>query len=78
MKREMYSMPNPRPIQNEEFKAKQFKAVGEVPEGVKLGKVAIAAKVPEDVEQLILALPRAERITWIRRVLTEAARKELT
>jgi hypothetical protein len=71
-------MPNPRPTQTEDFKAKQFKTVGEVPEGMKLGKIAIAAKVPQDVEKLILALPRAERITWIRRVLTEAARKELT
>lgn len=71
-------MPNPRPTQTEEFKNKQFKAVGDVPEGVKLGKTAIAAKVPEDVEKLILSLPKAERISWIRRVLTEAARTELT
>lgn len=71
-------MPNPHPTQTEEFKSKQFKAIGEVPEGVKLGKTPIAAKVPEDVEKLILALPKAERISWIRKVLTEAARRELT
>lgn len=70
-------MPNPHPVQTEKFKAQKFKAVGEVPEGVKLGKTTIAAKVPEDVEKLILALPKAERISWIRRVLSEAARKEL-
>lgn len=70
-------MPNPSPRQTEAFEAKKFKAIAPLPEGEKLGKRPISAKVPEDVEALIFALPQKERVHWLRRVLTDAARKDL-
>ena len=51
-----------------------FKPVSPEP----LSRHVIGAKVPVDVEKAIRALPSEERGKWIRRVLTEAARRELT
>ncbi len=43
----------------------------------KLSRCVIGAKVPIDVEQAVRALPSDKRSEWIRRVITEAARREL-
>jgi hypothetical protein len=52
----------------------RFKPVSPEP----LSRCVIGAKVPIDVEKAIRSLPSEERSKWIRRVLTEAARRELT
>lgn len=69
-------MPNPNPRQTEEFKAKQFQPVAPLPDE-KLASKPIAVKLGESVDAAIRALPQKERIVWLRRVLTEAARAEL-
>ncbi len=69
---------NPHPVQTQEFKKKQFKAVGEIPGDQPLAKKPISIKLPIDVNEAIRALPASERITWLRRVICDAAREELT
>jgi DNA-directed RNA polymerase specialized sigma24 family protein len=43
----------------------------------RLSSRVVGAKVSVDVEQAIRSLPAVERSAWIRRVLTEAAQREL-
>lgn len=68
---------NPSPVQTEEFKAKQFKAKGEIPGAYPLAKKATGVKLPTDVDEAIRALPEKERVIWLRRVICNAARTEL-
>lgn len=68
---------NPSPTQTEEFKSKQFKPLGDVPGDIPLAKRVFAIKLPSDVQEAIDALPKEKRLTWARRVLTNAARSEL-
>lgn len=70
-------MPNPNPVQTKEFKAKQFKAVGEIPGNQPLAKKVMGIKLPIDVDTAIRALPEEERVPWLRRVISEAAYNEL-
>lgn len=42
-----------------------------------LAKQATGVKLPVDIDALIRALPVAERSAWLRRIITEAALKEL-
>jgi hypothetical protein len=66
-------MPNPNP--RKEF-LKPYKPVG-MPADEPLGSQPIAVRVGQSIQAAIHALPRAERITWLRRVITEAAQREL-
>ena len=66
---------NPRPVQTEKFKQGWFKPQGEVPPGEKLAAKMLAVRVTESVDTAIRALP--EMSAWLRRVITEAARREL-
>lgn len=68
---------NPSPIQTEEFKQKRFRPVGDIPGDSPLSKKVIGVKLPVDVTEAIEALPKEERVSWLRRVLSEAARTEL-
>lgn len=68
---------NPSPIQTEEFKSKQFRPLGEVPGDMPLSKKVTGVRLPIDVQQAISALPKQEKITWLRRVISDAARTEL-
>lgn len=70
-------MGNPRPVQTEEFKAKQFKAYGEIPSSQPLSKKTTGVRLPIDIEAAIRRLPENERIPWIRKVICDAARAEL-
>ncbi len=70
-------MPNPSPVQNEKLKAKQFRPVGEVPGNVPLARKATYITLPIDVHEALEALPKEEKITWLRQLITDAARKEL-
>ncbi|MDS3860150.1 hypothetical protein RIF25_04960 [Thermosynechococcaceae cyanobacterium BACA0444] len=65
---------NPNPIQTPEFLAKQFPPAPDVPSNVKLGEpVAVALPLPIDTEVRRLK----NRSIWLRRVITEAAQREL-
>lgn len=66
-------MPNPNPTQNDALKAKQYKAQGVVVE--KLAKRPIAVKLPESIDSAVRATPQCA--AWLRRVITEAAQREL-
>ncbi len=68
---------NPRPVQTEEFKAKRYHAVGEIPGNQPLAKKATGVKLPVDVDAAIRALPMKERVMWLRRVICNAAQAEL-
>ena len=68
---------NPNPVQNEELKAKQFKRVDEVDEP--LAERATSVKLPISVDAVMrssFGTPQ-EKAAWLRRVITEAARREL-
>jgi hypothetical protein len=66
-------MPNPNPVPNEALRAKQFKPQGEITE--RLAKRAISVKLPESVDCLVRQNPQSS--AWLRRVITEAAQREL-
>lgn len=68
---------NPSPVQTEEFKAKQFKPVGEIPGNYPLAKKVTGVRLPIDVHDAIRALPEKERVIWLRRVICDAANREL-
>ncbi len=72
----MVSMPNPHPKQTEEFKKHWFKPVGECPPE-KLERTPVAVTVGKSIYGAIQKLDRPDRITWLRRVITEAAKREL-
>jgi len=69
-------MPNPNPRQTEEFKKHWFKPVGEAPPE-KLERTPVAVTVGKSIYAAIQSLDRPDRITWLRRVITEAAKREL-
>ena len=56
-----------------EFLDRQYKPQGEV-KG-KLAKGAIAVKLPEDIDKAVRNVPNMA--AWLRRVITEAAQREL-
>jgi len=70
-------MPNPSPKQTQEFKSKQFQAVGEIPGDLPLSRRNICIRLPADVQDAIDALPKEEKISWLRNVISNAVRKEL-
>jgi len=53
----------------------RFKPQGELPPGARLAKKPLAVKVLEEVDAVIRALP--EQSAWLRRVIGEAAEREL-
>ncbi len=69
-------MPNPNPKITKGFIEKQFKPVSDLPRE-KLAKQSLAVKLPQSIDQKIRAMPQKERIEWLRRVLIDAANKEL-
>ena len=66
---------NPRPIQTEKFKEGWFKPQGEIPPGEKLASKMLAVRVTESIDAAVRALP--EKSAWLRRVISEAAKREL-
>lgn len=44
----------------------------------KLAEKAISVKLPVDVDTVVRTLSNADRANWLRRIITEAAQKELT
>jgi len=70
-------MPNPSPRQTEEFKKHWFKRVGEAPTDEKLERTPVAVTVGKSIYEAIHRMDRPERITWLRKLITEAVRREL-
>ena len=70
-------MPNPSPKQTQEFKSKQFQALGDIPGDIPLSKKNITIRLPVDVQDALDALPKEEKITFVRSVLSDATRKRL-
>jgi hypothetical protein len=66
-------MPNPDPVQTEKFKSTWFKSDDDV--NGELSKIALSAKVPIDIDAVVRSLPN--KSAWLRRVITEAAQREL-
>ena len=66
---------NPRPVQTERFKQGWFKPQGEIPPGEKLASKILGVRVTEPIDAAVRALP--EPSAWLRRVIGEAARREL-
>lgn len=66
---------NPQPVQTPEFLAQQFRPAADVPADVELAKAAISVKLPVDVDAVVR--PMANRSEWLRRVIVEAAQREL-
>jgi hypothetical protein len=69
----MPNMPNPNPVQTEKFKSTWFRCDEDV-DG-ELSKIALSAKVPISIDAIVRSLPN--KSAWLRRVITEAARREL-
>jgi len=55
--------------------ATQFKPQGEIPPGARIAKRPLAVKVLEEVDSAIRSLP--EPSAWLRRVICDAANREL-
>lgn len=66
-------MANPNPIQTKEFKAKQYKRQDDSQE--MLSSKVLSVRVPVSVFWKIYALP--DKGAWLRRVIVEAAKREL-
>jgi len=66
---------NPRPVQTERFKQSRFKPQGEIPPGEKLASKILGVRVTERIYAAVSALP--EQSAWLRRVISEAAKREL-
>lgn len=67
---------NPHPIQTDAFKSKQFQPISTLP-NEKLAASPLSVKVGASIYAAVMALPQAQRITWLRRVITDAAIAEL-
>jgi hypothetical protein len=64
---------NPNPVITPEFKAQQFKPQGEV--NGPLSNKAIGIKLPVEIDEVVRSLPN--KAVWLRRVISEAAQREL-
>jgi hypothetical protein len=75
---EIKNMPrgNPSPVQTKEFKAHKFIPLSDLPDEP-LSSKPLAIKVGESIHNMVVSLPQRDRINWLRRVITEAAQREL-
>ncbi len=69
-------MANPSPVQTKEFLARKIKPIGDMPDEP-LGEKPLAVRVGTSVYEAVSKLPQRDRINWMRKVLTEAAQREL-
>lgn len=68
-------MPNPNPVQSMELKAKQYKPYGDV--DVPLSKKNTQIKLPVDVTEALDKLDSRSRVIYLRRIISEAVRRDL-
>jgi hypothetical protein len=66
---------NRNPVITPEFLAHQKPRPSDLPDDAVLAGKALAVKVPVEIDVAVRALPN--RSAWMRRVLTEAAQREL-
>jgi hypothetical protein len=66
---------NPSPVQTKEFKSYKFRPVSDLPDEP-LSSKPLAVKVGESIHNIVVS-PQRDRINWLRRVITEAAQREL-
>ena len=66
-------MPNPNPVQTEEFKTYNFKPIGDEP----LSSRVQGIRLPKKIDKILVSMSSSERAAWLRRVITEAAEREL-
>jgi hypothetical protein len=64
---------NPSPVQTPEFKVYRYKRADDTGEPLAVRQVQV--KLPVSVDAVVQALPN--RSAWLRRVITEAAQREL-
>lgn len=65
---------NPNPVIPKEFKEMQFTRSDRTTDS--LADIALSVRVPIDVDQVVRSLNH-QKSSWLRRVITEAARREL-
>lgn len=68
-------MPNPKPIQTEEFKRKRYHAIGEVDSP--LSNKVTGVKLPTDVTEILNSWPQEERVIFLRSLITNAVREKV-
>ncbi len=68
-------MSNPKPVQTPEFVQQQFQAYGEL--DVPLSKKVTGVKLPLDVHEALQKLAAPERVTYLRKIITDAVRRDL-
>ena len=69
-------MPNPNPVQTEDFKKHRFPAATDIPSDVTLAKKPQMVKLPVGVSDAINELGKGKKSVWLRRVICEAAIRE--
>ncbi|MFN6560021.1 MAG: hypothetical protein RMY28_009455 [Nostoc sp. ChiSLP01] len=69
-------MSNPTPVQSEGFKEQQFKGyTEELTES--LAKKVTGVKLPQSIHDALHALPQEERVKYLRRIISEAVKRDL-
>lgn len=66
-------MPNPNPVQTEEFLKKRFQPAIDLPSSVQLAKKPRCVKLPQCVDAVIAEMPKETRSVWLRQVICQAA-----
>lgn len=67
---------NPKPVITPEFEAAKIKPIGDLPDEP-LGEKPLAVRVGKSIYESVSTLSQKDRINWLRRVITEAAEREL-
>lgn len=65
-------MPNPHPLQPEEFLRQRFEHPPDLPVDVKLAGKPRCVRLPEKVDAVVAAIPKKERSAWIRQAICKA------
>jgi hypothetical protein len=67
---------NPNPPQTEEFRAKAFKPIGDIPGAFPLGKKVFGLRLPVDCEAYLSQWEDESRVEWLRSLLVTAIREK--
>jgi hypothetical protein len=67
---------NPNPLLTKEFLEQRIKPIGDMP-NEPLGEKPLAVRVGKSVYESVSSLNQRDRINWLRRVITDAAKREL-
>jgi hypothetical protein len=67
---------NPNPVLTSEFLAQRIQPIGDMP-NEPLGEKPLAVRVGKSIYESVSTLNQRDRINWLRRIITEAAQREL-